>query len=107
MDFDGGTYRYTGETTATDKAAQIKRESTFEVENSAATVTMNGSFEGDGNIVFDGKVKYLLPQVSSLATRERRFFVEELSISRLLRSQSGYRFFFQADYGRRRTEDEW
>lgn len=53
--FDGGTYRYTGETTATDKAAQIKRESTFEVENSAATVTMNGSFEGDGNIVFDGK----------------------------------------------------
>ena len=53
--FDGGTYRYTGSSTATDRAAQIKRESTFEVENSAATVTMNGAFEGDGNLVFDGK----------------------------------------------------
>ena len=53
--FDGGTYRYTGNSTATDRAAQIKRESAFEVENGAATVTMNGAFEGDGDLAFDGK----------------------------------------------------
>ena len=53
--FDGGTYRYTGGTTATDRAAQVKRETTFEVTGSSTDVTMNGAFEGAGNLVIDGQ----------------------------------------------------
>lgn len=52
--FDGGTYRYTGETTATDRAAQIKRETELNIANGATTVTMNGVFEGDGDLAFNG-----------------------------------------------------
>lgn len=52
--FDGGTYRYTGATTSTDRSAQIKRESTLEIANAVA-VTMGGTFEGNGNFVLDGK----------------------------------------------------
>lgn len=52
--FDGGTYRYTGETTTTDRAAQIKRETELNIANATTTVTMNGVFEGDGDLAFNG-----------------------------------------------------
>lgn len=52
--FDGGTYRYVGETTATDRAAQIKRETELDIANKGTSVTMNGIFEGDGDLVFNG-----------------------------------------------------
>ena len=52
--FDGGTYRYVGETTATDRAAQIKRETELNIANKEATVTLNGVFEGDGDLIFNG-----------------------------------------------------
>lgn len=52
--FDGGTYRYTGGSTSTDRAGKIMRETTFEVGTQNAVVTMNGAFEGTGNLVIDG-----------------------------------------------------
>ena len=51
---DGGTYRYTGGTTSTDRSAKLTRETTLEIANNA-TVTMNGAFEGTAGLVLDGK----------------------------------------------------
>lgn len=53
--FNGGTYNYTGTSTSTNRSASVKKESTFAVKNSATTVTMNGTFEGAGNLVISGK----------------------------------------------------
>ena len=52
---DGGTYRYTGASAATDRGAKINRTSTLEIANSATTITASGSFEGDGDFTLDGK----------------------------------------------------
>lgn len=51
----GGTWRYTGPTTATDRSAIITEETAFEIADASATVTFNGSLEGNGNFVLDGK----------------------------------------------------
>ena len=53
--FDGGVYRYTGESTTTDRAAQIKRETELDISKEGTVVTMNGTFEGDGDLVINGK----------------------------------------------------
>lgn len=53
--FNGGTYRYYGTSTSTNRSARILKESTFTVSSSTATVTLNGTFEGAGNLVIDGK----------------------------------------------------
>lgn len=52
--FDGGVYSYTGESTSTDRAAQIKRETELEIAKSNTVVTMNGTFEGNGDLVING-----------------------------------------------------
>ena len=54
--FDGGTYRYTGGTTTTNRSLKLSSTSTFDVKS--ATVTMNGVVEGadaSSNFVIDGK----------------------------------------------------
>jgi len=50
-----GTWKYTGGTASTDRSAIITDETAFEISNQAATVTFNGSLEGNGNFVLDGK----------------------------------------------------
>ncbi|MBQ3629908.1 MAG: autotransporter-associated beta strand repeat-containing protein [Prevotella sp.] len=52
---DGGTYRYTGATTATNRSAQLYGDTGFDIVNSSAVVTMNGSFEGQGNLTIGGE----------------------------------------------------
>lgn len=53
--FDGGTYDYTGSSTTTNRSARVLSESSLSVAQSSSVVTMNGSFEGDGNFIIDGK----------------------------------------------------
>ncbi len=52
--FDGGTYKYTGATTSTDRGGKLMRETALNISESASVVTMNGVFEGTGNLVIDG-----------------------------------------------------
>ena len=54
--FDGGTYRYTGGTTTTNRSLKLNNTSTFDVKS--ATVTMNGVVEGadaSSDFIIDGK----------------------------------------------------
>ncbi len=57
--FDGGTYRYTGGNASTDRNAQVKSASTLEVKS--ATLTMNGAFEGAGDLTIDGNGTVQVP----------------------------------------------
>ena len=52
---DGGTYRYTGGSTATNRSARLYDATTFDVATKSAVVTMNGSIEGSGDLVIDGQ----------------------------------------------------
>ena len=52
---DGGTYRYTGGNTSTDRSMKLSSTSTFDIKS--ATVTMNGVIEGSdasANFIIDG-----------------------------------------------------
>lgn len=51
---DGGTYRYTGGSTTTDRGARILRPSTLEIANNGVKITENGSFEGAGDFELAG-----------------------------------------------------
>lgn len=53
--FDGGTYKYTGASTSTNRAAKINRETELNIANKAATITMTGTFEGDGDFALGGE----------------------------------------------------
>ena len=57
---DGGTYRYTGATTATNRSAKLFSNTTLDIANSAAVVTMNGSIEGQGDLTIDGSGQLLV-----------------------------------------------
>ena len=52
---DGGTYRYTGPSTTTNRSARLYDATTFAVANKGAVVTMNGSMEGNGDLVIAGQ----------------------------------------------------
>ena len=52
---DGGTLRYTGNSTSTDRGARLMAPSTLEISNASATLTAGGRFEGTGNLTLDGK----------------------------------------------------
>lgn len=52
--FDGGTYRYVGGSASSDRNARIDRDATLTIAN-AATLTMNGVFEGQGGLTLDGQ----------------------------------------------------
>ncbi len=52
--FDGGTYKYTGGTTTTDRAGRLLSETELNIANSGTTVNMSGAFEGTGNFVLGG-----------------------------------------------------
>jgi len=52
---DGGTYKYTGATTATNRSARLYSDTELNIANSGAVVTMSGSIEGQGNLTIDGQ----------------------------------------------------
>ena len=52
---DGGTFRYTGGSTSTDRSAQIYSSGTLEITSPSATITMNGSIEGQGDLTIGGE----------------------------------------------------
>lgn len=52
--FDGGIFLYSGGTTTTNRSAKVLSNSTFAIEKASSIVTMNGIFEGNGNLVIDG-----------------------------------------------------
>ncbi|MBO4464842.1 MAG: autotransporter-associated beta strand repeat-containing protein [Prevotella sp.] len=52
---DGGTYRYTGATTSTNRSAKLYSDTELNIANKSAVVTMNGSFEGQGNLIIGGE----------------------------------------------------
>ena len=52
---DGGTYSYTGPTATTNRSARLYDATTLSVANAATVVTLNGSFEGQGDLVVEGE----------------------------------------------------
>lgn len=57
---DGGTYLYTGANTSTNRNAKLLSETEFSINNSTAAVTMNGTIEGNDNLVIGGKGKVIV-----------------------------------------------
>ena len=51
----GGTYKYTGATTATNRSATLYDDTELNIANKSAVVTMNGSIEGSGNLSLGGE----------------------------------------------------
>lgn len=52
---DGGTYLYTGGTTTTNRSAQLYNDTELVIAKSGSIVTMNGSFEGQGDLTINGE----------------------------------------------------
>ena len=52
---DGGTYRYTGTSTSTDRSAKLYDNTELNIATSGVVVTMNGGIEGQGNLIIDGQ----------------------------------------------------
>ena len=52
---DGGTYRYTGTSTSTDRSAKLYDDTELNIATSGVVVTMNGGIEGQGNLIIDGQ----------------------------------------------------
>ena len=52
---DGGTYRYTGATTSTNRSARLYSDTGFDIANASSVVTMNGTLEGQGSLVVGGE----------------------------------------------------
>ena len=52
---NGGTYNYTGGATATNRSAMLYNDTELDIADKNAVVTMNGSFEGAGNLTIGGE----------------------------------------------------
>ena len=52
---DGGIYKYTGATTATDRSATLYSDTELNIADAKAIVTMNGGIEGQGNLEIGGE----------------------------------------------------
>ena len=57
---DGGTYQYTGGTTATDRSARLYSDTELNIAQKSAVVTMNGGIEGQGNLMIGGEGQLLV-----------------------------------------------
>ena len=51
----GGTWRYTGATTTTNRSAMIYKDTELNIDNQGTTINMNGKMEGQGGLILDGK----------------------------------------------------
>jgi autotransporter-associated beta strand protein len=56
---DGGIYKYTGASTATNRSAKLYSDTELNIAKSGIVVTMNGSIEGQGNLVINGNGQLL------------------------------------------------
>lgn len=65
----GGTYRYTGATTSSNRSAVLYKDTELEIANEAAKVSMTGSMEGNGGFILNGK--------GTLALNSQNFFAYE------------------------------
>ena len=63
--FDGGTYKYTGGDVATDRSALLLSPTTLNIAQSGKKITMNGSFEGTGDLIIDGAGQLLINNTSA------------------------------------------
>ena len=52
---DGGSYRYTGATTSTNRSARLYSDTGFDIANANSVVTMNGTLEGQGSLIVGGE----------------------------------------------------
>ena len=52
---DGGTYKYTGVSTTTNRSAKLYSDTELNIADKSAVVTMNGSIEGQGNFIVNGE----------------------------------------------------
>lgn len=52
---DGGIYKYTGVSTATNRSAKLYSDTELNIGDKSAVVTMNGSIEGQGNFIVNGE----------------------------------------------------
>lgn len=87
---DGGTYRYTGASTATNRSARLLSPTAFEVANKAATVQMNGIFEGSSDLIIGGAGKVQVASPSFFAYTGRTVLRGgELFLSTLEASKNG------------------
>ena len=57
---DGGTYRYTGVSTATNRSARLYNDTQIDIQKAGTVVTMNGSVEGAGNLIVGGDGQVLV-----------------------------------------------
>lgn len=57
---DGGTYLYTGGTTTTNRSAQLYNDTELVIAKSGSIATMNGSFEGQGDLTINGEGQLLV-----------------------------------------------
>ncbi|MDE5948811.1 MAG: autotransporter-associated beta strand repeat-containing protein, partial [Prevotella sp.] len=51
----GGTYKYTGASASTNRSATLEGNTTFNIVNKAAALSMSGSLAGAGNLTVDGE----------------------------------------------------
>ena len=52
---DGGTYKYTGASTATNRSARLYSDTELSIAGNGTVVTMNGGIEGQGDLIVNGK----------------------------------------------------
>ena len=52
---DGGTYKYTGASTTTNRSAMLYDNTVLNIAKSGTVVTMNGGIEGNGDFILDGE----------------------------------------------------
>ena len=57
---DGGVYKYTGGTTTTNRSATLYNNTELNIAKSDAVVTMNGTFEGQGDLEIGGEGQLLV-----------------------------------------------
>lgn len=57
---DGGTYKYTGASTATNRSAKLYGDTELNIAKSGTVVTMNGGIEGQGNLEIGGEGQLLV-----------------------------------------------
>ena len=51
----GGTWRYTGSNTSTNRGAVIYKDTEFNIQNASTTVSMGGKLEGDAGFILNGE----------------------------------------------------
>jgi autotransporter-associated beta strand protein len=57
---DGGNYVYTGGSTTTNRSARLYNDTELTIAKTGSIVTMNGSFEGQGNLTINGEGQLLV-----------------------------------------------